>query len=160
MSNRLSAVVVLILDCWPFQGTAELKPNDPGDARLVTSDIDHFWEAFDAMADGDPSAALQKLYIDRMNSGGTASDVGLLIGTEMYGLCEETPTEELGEWHHDVLKCIDGLPHIVAHELIHFEQPPIPDGQHSLLAQAIREILLIDDFNAFLAASGYRPWKL
>ncbi len=35
--------------------------------------------------------------------------------------------------------CIDGLPHIVAHELIHFEQPPIPNDQRTLLAQTVHE---------------------
>jgi hypothetical protein len=211
MIRKIILIVAFIFICWPSLANDALKPNEPHDAQLITSDIDHFWEAFDAMADGDPTVTLQELYLDRaspglndfirlriqgveelleviqahpqyyaslrertpqvatmephiresfskfkelypeahfpdvyfvvgrMNSGGTASDTGLLIGTEMYGLCEGTPTTELGDWHQQVLKCIDGLPHIVTHELIHFEQPSIPADQRSLLSQSIRE---------------------
>lgn len=56
------------------------------------------------------------------NSGGTVSDAGLLIGAEMCGLTPTTPKEELGQWLNDVLKPIDYIPPIVAHELIHFQQ--------------------------------------
>ncbi len=56
--------------------------------------------------------------IGRFNSGGTASDNGLLIGAEMY----RDPAS---------------LPGIVAHELIHFVQAPQPD--RTLLAQSFRE---------------------
>jgi hypothetical protein len=212
MFRHFFLLIALVLILFPAHSDADRPaPNDPGDAQLVTTDIDHFWEAFDAMADGDTVAALQSLYFDRaspglkdfirlriqsveelmgvinahplyyaslregsmkvasmesdirksfrtfkdlypdahfpnvyfligrMNSGGTASDMGLLIGMEMYGLCEGTPREELGEWHQQVLMCIDGLPHIVAHELIHFEQPPIPNDQRTLLAQTVHE---------------------
>jgi hypothetical protein len=52
-----------------------------------------------------PDAVFPDIYfvIGRLSSGGTVSDVGLLIGTEMF-------------------RNSDGLRGIVAHELIHFQQ--------------------------------------
>lgn len=73
-----------------------------------------------------------------MNSGGVSTDTGLLIGTEMYGRTALTPEDELSEWHRQVLKPIEELPHIVAHELIHYEQK-YPKGEKTLLAKAIEE---------------------
>lgn len=86
-----------------------------------------------------PDAVFPDVYIviGRLTSGGTTSRHGLLIGAEMYGMYPDTPTEELGDWLREVLKPMDGLPHIIAHELIHFQQTP-PDTD-SLLSGAIRE---------------------
>lgn len=58
--------------------------------------------------------------VGRLNTGGTISQRGLLIGAEMY-------TD-----HSDV-------PPIVAHELVHYQQRPIPPDQRTLLAQSIME---------------------
>ena len=76
--------------------------------------------------------------IGRMSTGGTTSQNGLLIGAEMYGRTEETPLEELSEWHRQVLKPVEEVPHIVAHELIHYQQK-FPDGEMTLLRKAIDE---------------------
>ena len=73
-----------------------------------------------------------------MTSGGTLTDTGLLIGTEMYGKTPNTPEEELDDWHKQVIKPIDVIPHIVAHELIHYQQK-YPKGERTLLAEAIKE---------------------
>jgi hypothetical protein len=69
-----------------------------------------------------PEAVFPDLYflVGRLNSGGTVSQRGLLIGAEMY-----TDHSE--------------IPHIVAHEVIHYQQPPIPVDRRTLLAQAIME---------------------
>lgn len=71
-----------------------------------------------------PQAVFPPVYfvIGALNSGGTASDQGLIIGAEMYGLTPATPTEELNDWHKTVIKPVEQVPHIVAHELIHFQQ--------------------------------------
>jgi len=212
MYSRLLTVLAVSLFVLPaFPNAGPRMPNDPGDARLITSDITHFWEAFDAMAGGDSANVMQTIYFDRgsqgltdfvrlrigdagalldvieahpryyaalresslrvatmetdifksfqnlkriypdahfpnvyfligrMNSGGTTSDAGLLIGTDMYGLADGTPVDELGEWHRQVIKPINGIPYIVAHELIHFQQPPLPGDKRTLLAACIRE---------------------
>jgi hypothetical protein len=86
-----------------------------------------------------PDAIFPNVYfvIGRMNSGGTTSYNGLLIGVEMYGRTPTMPTSELTDWQKQVLKPVDELPGIVAHELIHFQQKgPEPK---TLLGKAIRE---------------------
>jgi len=67
-----------------------------------------------------PEAVFPPIYflIGRFNTGGTTSDAGLLLGTEM-------------------LKNLDGLPGLVAHELIHFQQKIF--GDNCLLKQSILE---------------------
>lgn len=71
-----------------------------------------------------PDAIFPPVYfvIGAMSSGGTSSDDGLIIGAEMYGMTPETPKEELNDWLLTVLKPVEEVPHIVAHELIHFQQ--------------------------------------
>lgn len=76
--------------------------------------------------------------IGRMNSGGTTSTNGLLIGVEMYGKTPNMPLDELSDWHKQVLKPIEFVPHIVAHELIHYQQT-YPDTSATLLSACIKE---------------------
>lgn len=167
---------------------------DPLKAEIVTSDLDHFWAAFDAAGPEFKAEAFQREYIDKgsdgikgftkgrirnaeylakvvaahaqyygsirsstarisgmevpirqslvklkelypqaifptvyfvigaLSSGGTTSDDGLIIGAEMYGLTPQTPMEELNDWLKAVVKPVDEVPHIVAHELIHVQQ--------------------------------------
>jgi hypothetical protein len=189
------------------------KNHDPNKARLITSDIDNFWRAFDlASKETDtgkkkeifqreyydkgsqglkdfillrlnkvdnfvatiskyplyygsirqeslkvnsmkakisrslrklkalyPDAVFPDVYfmIGKLSTGGTTSKNGLLIGTEMYCRTKATPDAELGDWLKQVLKSMDALPAIVAHEIIHFEQNNATGG--TLLAQSINE---------------------
>ncbi len=85
-----------------------------------------------------PQATFPPVYfvIGALSSGGTSSKDGLIIGAEMYGLTPSTPTEELNDWLKTVIKPVEEVPHIVAHELIHFQQNY--DGG-SLLAASIKE---------------------
>ena len=76
--------------------------------------------------------------IGRMTSGGTLTDTGLLIGVDMYGMSMTTAVEELGGWHKAVLKPIEDIPYIVAHELIHYQQK-YPKDDSTLLGKAIQE---------------------
>jgi hypothetical protein len=107
-----------------------------------------------------PEALFPDVYfvIGIANTGGTASENGLLIGTELYGLTDKTPRDEFVELFRNfmpnakektelrsiaakytdvALKPIEGIPAIVAHESCHFNQkyPPL----ESLLAKAIQE---------------------
>lgn len=182
---------------------------DPDAARLVTEDLDRFWEAFDRAAPEFPAEPFETLYlgrgsaglkdfirlrigdatklsdtvrknaayyssirestkqipqmersirssfyalkylypdavfpdvyflVGRLTTGGTFSEKALLIGAEMYGRTPTTPLEGLSDWLRQVLSPGDRLPHIVAHELIHYQQKYPPN--ESLLGQAIRE---------------------
>ena len=86
-----------------------------------------------------PDAVFPNVYfvIGRMNSAGTTSYNGLLIGVEMYGRTANMPTFELNDWQKKVLKPVDELPGVVAHELIHFQQKGAEPA--TLLGKAIRE---------------------
>lgn len=199
---------------------------DPDAARLVTSDIPAFWQAWDGATLQDAAERFQRLYIDpgspgvqgflpgrivsgrhlaaavaarpaffaairqttlaidssqalrqavrtafrrfealypdavfpdvyfvigRLNSGGTATASGLHIGVELYSRSEDTPLGELSPWEQAVMGQPGDLPHIVAHELIHFQQPPLQDG--TLLARALREGMA--DFIGELISGGH-----
>lgn len=100
-----------------------------------------------------PDAVFPDVYftIGVANSGGTTSNAGLLIGTEMYGLTPGAPREELSDWLKSVILPIDNLPYIVAHELIHYQQNLTP--HNSLLAKSIQEGMC--DFIAELIAGKH-----
>lgn len=87
-----------------------------------------------------PKGRLPPTYflIGRMNSGGTTSDAGLLIGLEMYGKQPDTDMSKFGDWHRSVLAGPELLPAIVVHELVHTLQPA-PRGQSTLLEAMLRE---------------------
>ncbi len=87
-----------------------------------------------------PEAVFPDVYflIGRMNSAGTLTDKGLLIGVDMFGKTDEKSLENLSDWHKAVVSNIGRLPYIVAHELIHYQQKLSPTDQ-SLLARSIGE---------------------
>ncbi|MEZ5424723.1 MAG: DUF2268 domain-containing putative Zn-dependent protease [Pyrinomonadaceae bacterium] len=76
--------------------------------------------------------------IGRMNSAGTLTGKGLLIGVDMFGKTADFPVEEMDPWHKAVISSIDRLPYIVAHELIHYQQK-YAFGDRTLLGMAIKE---------------------
>jgi hypothetical protein len=85
-----------------------------------------------------PEAVFPDVYflIGRLSSGGTTGRSGLLIGAEMYGRTTEAALDGLGDWLHQVLGTVDGVPAIVAHELVHYQQR-LRDG--SLLGRVFNE---------------------
>ncbi len=88
-----------------------------------------------------PAAVFPDVYflIGRMNSAGTLSDTGLLIGVDMFGKNEGAPLDELKDWHKAVVSSADRLPFIVAHELIHYQQKYPPNEEWTLLGKAVQE---------------------
>ena len=187
--------------------------NDPDEVRLVTSDIDHFWLAYD-LSEGKTTeekisifeseyfakgsiglkdfiesriesaeelveviearpryyasiressnrvlgltdqirgymhnwkqlyskAVFPNVYflIGKMNSGGTISSNGLLIGTEISCRTDDLPVDELNEWYLEVLRPVEDIPYIVIHELIHTQQA-YDFGENTLLGHSIFE---------------------
>ena len=107
-----------------------------------------------------PDALFPDVYfvIGTTSTGGTASDSGLLIGTELYASTDKMPRDEFveafrrrmpnvkdeaelsrmaGKFTGVALKSLDGIPAIVAHESCHFNQKytwPV-----TLLAKSIQE---------------------
>jgi hypothetical protein len=107
-----------------------------------------------------PEALFPDVYfvIGITSTGGTASESGLLIGTELYGATANTPRDEFLEMFRAfmpnvkdesqlrslsdkftsvALETIDGIPAIVAHESCHFNQK-YPELT-TLLAKSIQE---------------------
>jgi len=78
------------------------------------------------------------LAIGGMGTGGTTSDRGLLIGAELFTRAADSPVSVLSPWGQSVVKSVDILPAIVAHELTHYEQR-YGASASNLLAQSIRE---------------------
>lgn len=96
--------------------------------------------AFEELESMYPDAIFPDVYIlmGRMNSGGTVGKAGLLIGFEMHGMQPHTPTDELGDWEKSVMQPVEAMPHIIAHELIHYQQEWL-SGMPPLLVQVFRE---------------------
>ncbi len=92
-----------------------------------------------ALAAQVPDAVFPDVYfvMGQLSTGGTTGPSGLLIGAEMYGRTADSLLgKPLSDWHRAVLRPVEDLPGIVAHELVHYQQRP--DGP-TLLEQALRE---------------------
>lgn len=57
-----------------------------------------------------------------LNSGGTASEMGMFLGGDMYGKSPGMPTEELNDWQRNAIMEVTDLPRLTLHELMHFQQ--------------------------------------
>jgi hypothetical protein len=95
--------------------------------------------AYRALQDMYEDAVFPDVYfaIGGMSTGGTTSEHGILIGTELFARAEDSPVASLTPWQQSVIRSLDVLPTIVAHELIHFQQRVGTD--RSLLARSILE---------------------
>lgn len=87
--------------------------------------------------------------IGAMNSGGTSTSSGLLIGLDLFGRGPGVPLDEMGDWHRAVLHAPGDLPSLIAHELIHFQQKY---EARTLLGKAFHEGSA--DFLASLISEG------
>ncbi|MGF6924647.1 tetratricopeptide (TPR) repeat protein [Chitinophaga sp. W2I13] len=76
--------------------------------------------------------------IGAFNSGGTSTDAGLLIGVDQSARTAEVPVKELNLWQQNNFADLEALPHLIAHELIHFNQAG-RGGDTTLLAGALIE---------------------
>ncbi|MEW5929265.1 MAG: hypothetical protein AB1941_17560 [Gemmatimonadota bacterium] len=96
-------------------------------------------EAFRKMEELYPDAVYPDVYflVGNTSTGGTTSGRGLLIGTEVYGRTPEAPESEMAPWMRAVFGSVEKVPHIVAHELVHYQQDYAPGN--SLLRQSLNE---------------------
>ena len=90
-------------------------------ARAVKDSIRAYYRRLAALY---PDAKFPPVYflIGQLSSGGTTDTSGQLIGAEMHGADASTPLDELDTWERGGVGRIDGLPGIVAHELMHIQQ--------------------------------------
>ncbi len=86
-----------------------------------------------------PDAVFPDVYfvVGRLSTGGTTSASGLLIGAEMYGRTADSLLgPPLNAWHRAVLRPVEDVTAIVAHELVHYQQR---GAGATLLERALRE---------------------
>jgi tetratricopeptide (TPR) repeat protein len=111
--------------------------------RSITSGIHHqraeTTAAFRKLKQLYPEATFPDSYfvIGQLQSGGTASQNGLLMGAEMFTRSANTPTAELSDWQKGAIMRQDEIPALVAHEAIHFQQKFSSPG--SLLCSCLQE---------------------
>lgn len=60
--------------------------------------------------------------IGRMNSGGTTSSAGILIGLELFSRAPDSPSDELDDFERVAIQPPDGLALLIAHEHVHITQ--------------------------------------
>ena len=71
-----------------------------------------------------PQAVFPKVYVvpGILNSGGTATEIGMFVGGDMYGRSESMPTDGLNDWQKAAIMKFSDLPGLTIHELMHFQQ--------------------------------------
>ena len=75
-----------------------------------------------------------------LNSGGTATEMGMFLGGDMYGKSEAMPVESLSDWQQDAVMDFSDLPRLTIHELMHFQQHYQDEkNENTLLSAAIQE---------------------
>lgn len=86
-----------------------------------------------------PDAIYPDVYfvVGSLRTGGYTSDHGIIIGTEIFGLTLDAPLDKLSDWLRTVLRPLEAVPDVVAHEAIHFQQKYPADS--TLLSTAIQE---------------------
>ncbi|MEJ2584334.1 MAG: DUF2268 domain-containing putative Zn-dependent protease [Robiginitalea sp.] len=89
-----------------------------------------------------PKAVFPKVYIvpGILNSGGTATEMGMFLGGDMYGRSPQMPVEYLTDWQAGAIMAFSDLPRLTMHELMHFQQNYGDTGKReTLLSAVIRE---------------------
>ncbi len=74
----------------------------------------------------------------KLNSAGTSSSDGLILGIDQACMSANADTTELTTWEKHNISTLKNLPHTVAHELIHFQQNGMASDT-TLLKEAILE---------------------
>ena len=89
-----------------------------------------------------PKAVFPKVYVvpGILNSGGTATEMGMFVGGDMYGKSDAMPTAGLTNWQKEAIMKISDLPGLTIHELMHFQQNyQDTENSETVLAQVISE---------------------
>ena len=104
--------------------TVNERKDDYLKSRYVLDDLEtkkqEIIKIYEALEELYPDAVFPPIYfvVGRFNSGGTVSDAGIILGTEM-------------------MENLEGLPGLVAHELIHYQQNFM--SKTTLLFQSLKE---------------------
>jgi len=108
--------------------------NLQGLKKKTVASLEHFSQLY-------PRAVYPKVYIvpGLLNSGGTASEMGLFIGADMYGKSAEMPQNELTEWQREAIMESEAIPSLILHEFMHFQQNYGDDTEKELVFYKIIE---------------------
>jgi hypothetical protein len=108
-------------------------------SRQVRSYAPQIQAAFRCLKKLYPEAIIPDVYfvVGILNSAGTTNGNRLYVGVDMFGRDGDASIQGLGSWHKAVIKPVDHIPAIVAHEIIHVQQEYPADD--SLLAAALKE---------------------
>jgi tetratricopeptide (TPR) repeat protein len=123
--------------------TIEARPNFFKTIRSLTIRIQarrpEIVAAFRKFKELYPEAVFPEAYfvIGQLQSGGTSSANGLLMGSEMFTRAPGTPPDELTEWQKGALMPQSDIPPLVAHESVHFQQKY--RSQTGLLCACLKE---------------------
>jgi hypothetical protein len=81
-------------------------------------------KSFKKFKDLYPAASFPNTYfvMGAFSSGGTSTSSGLLIGLDQSAKTPEIPLDELSLWQKNNFNDLVGIPGLIAHELIHFNQ--------------------------------------
>lgn len=82
--------------------------------------------------------------IGDFSSGGTSTDNGLLIGLDQGVRTPDIPVDELTLWQRNNFGKLEDLPHLIAHELIHFNQGGMAHDTtllHAVLVEGMADFL-------------------
>lgn len=87
-----------------------------------------------------PDALFPPIYfvIGKLNSAGTVSSDGLILGLDQACMDDQVDKTELTNWEKANISSITNLPYTVAHELIHYQQNT-KDRENTLLRASINE---------------------
>jgi tetratricopeptide (TPR) repeat protein len=116
---------------WTMKGFIKSQDSKPKfyaairkNTYLVDSQKPMMIESFRKFKQIFPGASFPAIYfvIGSFNSGGTVSDAGLLIGLDQSAGSADIPLDELNLWQRNNLGKVSGMPYLIAHELIHFNQ--------------------------------------
>jgi hypothetical protein len=116
------------LDAKTLAKVIEVRQNFFKAIRTVTTNVKkqqpETIAAFRKLKNFYPEAIFPDTYfvIGQMNSGGTASPNGLLMGAEMFARSADVPMKELNDWAKNALMESGEIPPLVAHEAIHYQQ--------------------------------------
>jgi hypothetical protein len=104
-----------------------------------------------------PDAKFPDVYfvIGCFSSGGTSTNNGLIIGLDQNCRTDAIPTSELTLWQKNNFSNLDGLPYIVAHELIHFQQDHL--AQDTTLLRAALVEGMADFLGELIAGKTANP---
>lgn len=89
-----------------------------------------------------PQAVFPKVFVvpGILNTGGTATEMGMFVGGDMYGRSDSMPTEGLSDWQRGAIMRFSDLPGLTLHELMHFQQSYRDSlNQETVLMQIIGE---------------------